>query len=400
MPVMFVSYRRTDSQDVTGRIYDRLAGKYGAQRIFKDVDNIPLGVSFPMHLQQVLSKARVVLVIIGPSWTTARDENGKRRLDNPNDFVRVEVECALRGKMPVIPILVSNARMPTADELPRSMQALAARNGMAIRPDPDFNNDINRLFSGIDKLEKLLRAQDLKKTPRAILVAEEIVQAQLVALPPRQTSRAKTPASRRPRAARAADLPAHSNAGAAAFAVLILALVAFVILGLFAGIWALLDPGMNRRGELPPHEIRRDDGLALRAWGEGPMELDELIEARFDVAAKPGPDEVKAPVKPGKSVPPPEAPRRTIKQVMSEAYKGGLAQKVRAGNASMDEKARLLELYEDLASNPPPKGNAADWNARTAALVDSARSAVKNEPGYDRVLVKAMNCAGCHKKHK
>jgi hypothetical protein len=156
MPTIFISYRRSDSQDVTGRIYDRLVGKFTKEQVLKDVDNIPLGVSFPLHLQQMLRKADVVLVIIGPAWTTATDAKGRRRLDDPNDFVRVEVEAALRGKIPVIPILVSNATMPQVDDLPKSMQALASRNGMPVRPDPDFNNDIARLFSGIDHLEKLL----------------------------------------------------------------------------------------------------------------------------------------------------------------------------------------------------------------------------------------------------
>src|SRR5438874_1986477 len=112
MPVIFLSYRRSDSQDVTGRIYDRLVGKFSQKQVFKDVDNIPLGVSFPSHIKQMLSKANFVLVIIGPSWVTATDEHGVRRLDDENDFVRLEVELALRANMPVIPVLVSNARMP------------------------------------------------------------------------------------------------------------------------------------------------------------------------------------------------------------------------------------------------------------------------------------------------
>jgi TPR repeat protein len=159
MPVIFISYRRSDSQDVTGRIYDRLVGRFTPRQVFKDVDNIPLGVSFPLHLQQMLSKAGAVLVIIGPTWVTATDDRGRRRLDDPNDFVRLEVETALRAGIPVIPVLVSNAVMPAAGDLPRSLLGLVARNGMAIRPDPDFNNDIGRLFSGLERLENLLQAQ-------------------------------------------------------------------------------------------------------------------------------------------------------------------------------------------------------------------------------------------------
>jgi hypothetical protein len=159
MPIIFISYRRSDSQDVTGRIYDRLVGKFTPKQVFKDVDNIPLGVSFAMHIQQMIGKANVALVIIGPSWLTATDEQGRRRLDDPGDFVRVEVESALRAGMPVVPVLVANAAMPKVSELPKSMQKLVARNGIAVRPDPDFNNDIARLFSGIGHLDKLLKTQ-------------------------------------------------------------------------------------------------------------------------------------------------------------------------------------------------------------------------------------------------
>jgi len=175
MPVIFISYRRSDSQDVTGRIYDRLVTKFERKQVFKDVDNIPLGVSFPMHLQQVISKASVVLVIIGPNWVHAADSQGRRRLDDPNDLVRVEVESALRSKMPVIPVLVSNARMPLASELPSSMHALLSRNGLPVRPDPDFNNDMERLLSGLAHLEKLLKPQGGKTNKPIVPVIPTVV---------------------------------------------------------------------------------------------------------------------------------------------------------------------------------------------------------------------------------
>src|SRR5271170_2260224 len=100
MPVIFISYRRSDSQDVTGRIYDRLVSKVDKKQVFKDVDNMPLGISFAMHIKQMIGKSSVVLVIIGPSWVTATDDQGRRRLDNPNDIVRMEVEIALRASVP------------------------------------------------------------------------------------------------------------------------------------------------------------------------------------------------------------------------------------------------------------------------------------------------------------
>jgi hypothetical protein len=178
MPTIFISYRRSDSQDVTGRIYDRLVSKFSPKQVYKDVDTIPLGVSFPAHLRQLLSKANVVLVIIGPSWVSATDEDGGRRLDDPNDFVRLEIEQALRADMPVIPVLVSNAKMPKATELPASLRSLASRNGMEIGADPNFNRDIGRLFSGLDHLEKLLKGRLAKPAmPVGFIDAEPALDA-------------------------------------------------------------------------------------------------------------------------------------------------------------------------------------------------------------------------------
>jgi formylglycine-generating enzyme required for sulfatase activity len=155
MSVLFMSYRRSDSQDVTGRIYDRLVAKFPKKQVFRDIDNIPLGITFPVHLKRVLGKCDVVVVIIGRDWVTATDSQGRRRLDDPNDFVRIEVEAALRAQVPVIPVLVSNASMPLADELPLSIRSLVTRNGIAVRPDPDFGHDMDRLIRGIEQVLKL-----------------------------------------------------------------------------------------------------------------------------------------------------------------------------------------------------------------------------------------------------
>ena len=160
MPVIFISYRRSDSQDVTGRIYDRLIAKFPKNQIFRDIDNIPLGTTFPMHLKPMLGKSGVVLVIMGRDWATAPDKGGRRRLNDPTDFVRIEIETALRAKVPVIPVLVSNASMPLANDLPASLRPLLMRHGIAVRPDPDFNNDMDRLFGGIEYVGSLM-AQNL-----------------------------------------------------------------------------------------------------------------------------------------------------------------------------------------------------------------------------------------------
>ena len=94
---IFLSYRRSDSRDVTGRIYDLLVEQFGDDAVFRDIDSIPItSLSFPEFLEQALRETRVVLVVVGPDWVDARDETGQRRLDDEGDYVRIEVETALR----------------------------------------------------------------------------------------------------------------------------------------------------------------------------------------------------------------------------------------------------------------------------------------------------------------
>jgi hypothetical protein len=152
MASIFISYRRSDSMAETGRIYDRLSQAFGEKQIFKDVDNIPAGADFRSVLDKALTAADVVLVIIGQSWSLIADAAGKRRLADPTDFVRIEVETALKRKdVTVIPVLVDGANMPTADSLPAGLKDLAYRNSVVVRNDPDFNRDITLLIETIHK---------------------------------------------------------------------------------------------------------------------------------------------------------------------------------------------------------------------------------------------------------
>jgi hypothetical protein len=147
MSRIFISYRRSDSMAITGRIYDRLVAAFGVHNIFKDVDAIPPGVDFRTYIDDALSKASVVVVIIGQQWVLTTDDYGKRRLNNPDDFVRIEVETALkRENVLVIPVLVNDARMPPPEMLPPSLKELAYRNSLEVRNDPDFNHDVSHLI--------------------------------------------------------------------------------------------------------------------------------------------------------------------------------------------------------------------------------------------------------------
>jgi len=150
VPRIFISYRRSDSAAVSGRIYDRLCLAFGEQAVFKDVDAIPPGANYPVMLNEAVARCDVLLVVIGQHWLDAREGDGQRRLDNAADFVRIEVEAGLsRESILVIPVLVEEGGMPPAAELPEAIRPLYYRNAASVRNDPDFNRDMGRLITTI-----------------------------------------------------------------------------------------------------------------------------------------------------------------------------------------------------------------------------------------------------------
>jgi hypothetical protein len=147
---VFLSYRRIDAAHQIGRIFDHLEKVYGRSDVFKDVDSIPAGADFRRVLEESVSGCDVMLVVIGDRWLKVADGDGKRRLANPDDFVRIEVEAALSRGMPVIPVLVGSAPLPTEAQLSSKMRPLAHRTAVHLRPDPNFRKDIQKLVDGID----------------------------------------------------------------------------------------------------------------------------------------------------------------------------------------------------------------------------------------------------------
>ena len=144
---IFISYRRDDSAGYAGRVHDQLVEKLGSN-VFMDVDGIPLGSNFVKALNDEVAKCSALLAVIGPDWLDARDKKGQRRLDNPHDFVRVEIGAALNRQIPVIPILLEGTTIPSADQLPSDLQELSLRNGINIRHN-SFRNDMDRLVQGL-----------------------------------------------------------------------------------------------------------------------------------------------------------------------------------------------------------------------------------------------------------
>ena len=144
---VFVSYRREDARHLAGRLADRLVERFG---VFMDMDTIEPGTDFTDVIKQAVEDCDVFMAVIGTRWTTVEDEAGVRRLDDPDDWVVAEIAAALNRKVPVIPVLVDGARMPTRAELPEALAPLASRQAMTIRHE-SFSSDVSRLITTIER---------------------------------------------------------------------------------------------------------------------------------------------------------------------------------------------------------------------------------------------------------
>ena len=160
MAIIFISYRRQDSEIISGRIYDWLSREFGrGGEVFKDVNHIPPGVDFRKHLAEVVGTCRLLIAIIGDKWLNATDEESQRRLDHPDDFVRIEIEAALQRNIPVFPVLIANTVMPKKKDLPKSLEELAYRSALRLRNDPDFERDMGMMIEALKAELKRLDRQ-------------------------------------------------------------------------------------------------------------------------------------------------------------------------------------------------------------------------------------------------
>src|ERR1051325_3712011 len=147
---VFISYRRQDSAGHAGRLFDRLQGRLGRNHIFMDVTGIDAGVDFVETLERAISSCNVLLAVIGPEWLSIIDANGNRRLDDPADFVRVEIATAHRRDVRVIPVLIAGASMPSAQTLPDDLKPLARRQMVELR-DSRWDSDVADLLALLER---------------------------------------------------------------------------------------------------------------------------------------------------------------------------------------------------------------------------------------------------------
>ena len=159
---IFVNYRREDSAGHAGRLFDHLSGRFPG-RVFMDVDTIEPGIDFIDVIEHAVGCCEVLIVMIGDEWLYAADAEGRRRLDNPNDFVRLEIAAALARDIRVIPVLVRGATMPRPDDLPPDLAKLTRRNAVELS-DARFAFDVDRLIQAIEGVLQ-------EKAPSALLPA-------------------------------------------------------------------------------------------------------------------------------------------------------------------------------------------------------------------------------------
>jgi len=154
---VFISYRRQDSIDATDRIYSQLVRRIDAEKIFMDVDTIPSGLDYRSYLVGAISQSAVMLVVIGDHWVSTSTKGflfRRRRIDDKNDWVRIEIETAIRQKIPVIPVLVGQAKLPEMRELPPSLRPILDYQSAEVRPGREYQSQIDQL---IDSIQNLMR---------------------------------------------------------------------------------------------------------------------------------------------------------------------------------------------------------------------------------------------------
>ena len=152
LSTVFISYRREDSAGHAGRLFDRLVSRFGRDRVFRDVDNVKPGENFIETIRQTINTSEVLLVLIGPRWLKAADGEGRKRLEDPGDPVRIEIETGLELKKRVIPVLLPGAVMPSEKELPEALMQLSKFNAFEIR-EATFDQDVSSLIAQTKALQ-------------------------------------------------------------------------------------------------------------------------------------------------------------------------------------------------------------------------------------------------------
>lgn len=153
---LFISYRRDESRHAAGRLAEDLAQVFGVDAIFRDIEGIDPGVDFSSSLERALGSCVVMLVLMGPRWIDISDAQGRRRLDDPQDWIRQEIATALSRNVRVVPVLLEGAPIPAAASLPSDLQPLVRRQAFELS-DTRWRGDLQRLATALARIPELSR---------------------------------------------------------------------------------------------------------------------------------------------------------------------------------------------------------------------------------------------------
>lgn len=208
MRAIFISYRRNDSEGEAGRLFDDLATHFGEPSVFMDVAAIDVGRDFRHAIDESVATCGVLLALIGPGWLDEKDNAGKRRLDDPGDFVRLETASALKRDIPVIPVLLRGAKMPQTDQLPSDLKDLAYRNCVELT-HVRWKSDVKVLVGSLRQLLGRDAAEFGEGTPRTTQSKPAASAEPLPATAPQMASGAHAAASSA--ATPSANIPCAGN---------------------------------------------------------------------------------------------------------------------------------------------------------------------------------------------
>jgi pterin-4a-carbinolamine dehydratase len=177
-PLVFISYRRADSSAASRWLAQTIARTFGATRVFIDTESIRMGDDWPARIDRALASATILIPIIGSNWLKIADDNGRRRLDKPDDWVCNEIGHALRAKLSIIPLLLSGTPMPKRDALPEAIANLARFQGVEIR-DTRWESDLANVLDSLDRLGLKRRSANPIRYPKPILNLKELTAQEL-----------------------------------------------------------------------------------------------------------------------------------------------------------------------------------------------------------------------------
>jgi hypothetical protein len=249
---IFISYRRDDSEGEAGRLFDDLVRSFGEDSVFMDVSGINPGMDFRKAIDDNVASCGVLLAMMGPAWCSVKNSTGGRRLDDPNDFVRLEIASALARNVAVIPVLVHEAKMPRPEELPDNLKDLAYRNSVELT-HARWNSDVQLLTQALERYVAPSAAVDTRPVHATVAVQ----------LPP------PTAAAGKAKSSRPSSVPLIL--GIVVAAILALGIVGYFMFrptpNLLAGSWTCLTPMQGNGLDKLDIQPGGAGALSIHAWG-------------------------------------------------------------------------------------------------------------------------------------